>query len=108
MRVQPPSIATITDHASTPATPVADLGNIYLKSLLWLTPTNPFGGTQAGTTIDYGFFGYNGPEGYTIYDPESTVDRLNATDWNSKISPSGSVTLPNGDTVQIPPTLSGE
>jgi hypothetical protein len=26
----------------TPAGPVSDLDNIYLESLLWLTPTDPF------------------------------------------------------------------
>ena len=54
-------------------------GDIYLDSLLWLTPSNPFNPSPNGvTTITYAF---GDPDTYGVHDPESTVDSLDATQW---------------------------
>jgi hypothetical protein len=53
--------------------------NIYLDALLWLTPTNPFGTANGGTTTISYSFGAAG--GHQLYDPESSVDLLQATNW---------------------------
>ncbi|MDF2970555.1 MAG: Peptidase serralysin [Microvirga sp.] len=86
--------------ASSPTT----FGNIYLDALLWLTPTNPFGSTRS-TTIDFSF-GSGGE--YKLVDPESTVDLLDAKEWNSALGPESSVTLLNGDVIAIPNGWTGE
>ncbi|MDF3062845.1 MAG: hypothetical protein K0S06_2954 [Microvirga sp.] len=83
--------------AATSATPVASLENDYLQSLLWLTPSNPFG-TAESTTISFAF---GGARSYTIDDPESTVDRLRATGWNTGSIASADTFLPNGDRVAV-------
>lgn len=92
----------------TPAGPVSDLDNIYLESLLWLTPTNPFVGSDSSPRTALTFsFGDAGA--YVIYDPEpGSVDYLAATNWNSTVGPSASpVTLPNGDKIALG-SLTGE
>ena len=101
MKVRAPAISDANNSkASSPTT----FGNIYLDALLWLTPTNPFGSTRS-TTIDFSF----GSEGdYTLVDPESTVDFLEATDWNSALGPESSITLLNGDVIAIPNGWTGE
>ncbi|GJE35493.1 M10 family metallopeptidase [Methylobacterium oxalidis] len=53
----------------------------YLDALLWLTPTNPFPVSRTGQTVVTYAFG--GPGTYAVYDPESTVDRITATAWQS-------------------------
>src|SRR3712207_3110950 len=60
----------------------ASTSNVYLDSLLWLTPSNPFpvvtvDGT-ARTQVSY-FFGGAGQ--YEIKDASSSVDRLTAAPW---------------------------
>src|SRR5215204_6041623 len=101
MKARAPS----TDSTSKgQAPPVTSFGNIYLDALLWLTPTNPFGTTKS-TTVDFSF----GSEGdYTLVDPESIVDLLEAKDWNSALGPESSVTLLNGDVIAIPNGWTGE
>ena len=92
----------------TPAGPVSDLDNIYLESLLWLTPTNPFVNSDLSPRTALTFsFGDAGA--YVIYDPEpGSVDHLTATNWNSTVGPSASpVTLPNGDKIALG-SLTGE
>ena len=97
--------APFTDSTSKgQASPGTSFGNIYLDALLWLTPTNPFGSARS-TTIDFSF----GSEGdYTLVDPESTVDLLEATEWNSSLGPESSVALLNGDVIAIPNGWTGE
>ncbi|MCP8939821.1 M10 family metallopeptidase C-terminal domain-containing protein [Alsobacter sp. SYSU M60028] len=74
-------------------------GNIYLDSLLWLTPTNPWG-TTASTPVSFAF---GGPGDYHIVDPEpGSQDTLTATAWSASRGPQGtSWTLPNGDVVAL-------
>lgn len=56
-------------------------GNIYLDSLLWLTPSNPFHPSPEGvTTITYAF---GDPTTYGVHDPGSTVDSVAATQWTA-------------------------
>jgi len=86
------------------ATTVTSLGNIYLQSLLWLTPDNPFG-AGASTSVTYSF---GRAQPYTIHDPESSVDSLQATSWNTALSAPTSLALPNGDVVTIPKGLNAE
>jgi serralysin len=96
MRKQLQSNTAKLSSTST-TTPVADLDNIYLESLLWLTPTNPFlnpDGTPKDITYVFG-----APGNYTIHDPESTVDKLQATTWNTTFAAPPAVTLPNGDSI---------
>ena len=66
--------------------------------------TNPFG-TSKSTTIDFSF---GSQDGYKLYDPESTVDFLNSTNWNPSLGPQGSVRLLNGDVISIPKGWTGE
>src|SRR5215218_7491369 len=88
-----PPFGTVKLSSATSATPIADLDNIYLESLLWLTPTNPFldpNGTPKDIT-----FAFGAPGSYTIQDPESTVDKLQATAWKTSLAAPAAVTLPN-------------
>jgi serralysin len=59
------------------------VANVYLDALLWLTPTIPiqFPVNSAGQTVVTYAFG--GPGSYAVYDPESTVDKVTATAWQS-------------------------
>ncbi len=98
------ALATTNEVNGQASATSTSFGNIYLNALLWLTPTNPFGTTN-GTTIDFSF---GSAGGYTIYDPESSVDFLNATNWNSALGPQGSVTLLNADVIAIPNGWAGE
>lgn len=57
------------------------MANVYLDALLWLTPTNPFPVNRAGQTVVTYAFGSSGS--YAVYDPESSVDKVAATAWQS-------------------------
>ncbi|WP_336490947.1 M10 family metallopeptidase [Methylobacterium nigriterrae] len=59
------------------------MANVYLDALLWLTPTRPsfLPVNNAGQTVVTYAFG--GPGTCAVYDPESTVDRVTATAWQS-------------------------
>ena len=46
---------TVKLSSTLSPTPVADLDNIYLESLLWLTPTNPFLSPNGTTNITFAF-----------------------------------------------------
>ena len=85
-------------------TPVSDLDNIYLQSLLWLTPINPFG-SATNTTITFAF---GDAKTYSINDPESTVDSLKATNWNTALTAPTTVVLPNNDSIAVPSGLTAE
>jgi serralysin len=90
-----------TQTAATSSSSVSPLDSIYVKSLLWLTPSNPFGDTNL--TFAFGSArGGTDPQGrYALYSPESTVDSLAATNWNTGIGPQAtSVRLPNGDVIE--------
>jgi serralysin len=59
--------------------------NPYLDALLWLTPSNPFqDSTSSGsrpTTITYAFGAAD--TDYKVYDPESDVDLVHTTAWQT-------------------------
>ena len=46
---------TVKLSSTSSPTPVADLDNIYLESLLWLTPTNPFLDPNGTTNVTFAF-----------------------------------------------------
>src|SRR3954471_13769469 len=62
-------------------------GNPYVDGLLWLTPYNAFVENAAPwdssqpTVITYAFGAENTT--YPVYDPESTVDQVTTTAWQS-------------------------
>ena len=62
---------TVKLSSATSATPIADLDNIYLESLLWLTPTNPFLGPNGTTNVTFAF---GEADTYRIDDPQSRFD----------------------------------
>ena len=96
--------ASVGDLRMGGATTVGSLANIYLQSLLWLTPDNPFA-AGASTSLSYSF----GPaKWYAINDPESSVDRLLATSWNAALLAPATVPLPNGDTIAVPHGVNAE
>jgi serralysin len=65
--------------------------NIYLKSLLWLTPSNPFGADASGITkINVAFARQNKYYG-----------AIKARAWSSENGPTAPVTLMNGDVIQF-------
>ncbi|MDI9846793.1 M10 family metallopeptidase C-terminal domain-containing protein [Rhodoblastus sp. 17X3] len=59
--------------------------NVYLNALLWLTPVNPFkiDPISGETILTYSFVG---PGTYAVFDPESTYDRVAATNWQTSAS----------------------
>ena len=70
---------TMPQASTTPV--IFPTGNIYLDSLLWLTPSNPFHPSPEGvTTITYAF---GDPTTYGVHDPGSTVDSVAATQWTA-------------------------
>ncbi len=96
---------TVKLSSATSTTPIADLDNIYLESLLWLTPTNPFLDPNGTTNVTFAF---GGSDTYIIHDPESMVDTLPSTSWNTSFVAPTNVTLPNGDRIALPSGLTGE
>src|SRR4051794_1341753 len=85
MHKQTLSLGDVEHSTSAPT-----YASTYLGPLLWLTPLtsaglNPFGGSPTTrTTIDFAF-GAAQPNPYTIFDPESSVDSLVATNWNKSL-----------------------
>jgi len=85
MRKQKLSLGGVEHSTSAPT-----YASTYLDPLLWLTPLtsaglNPFGGSPTTrTAIDFAF-GAAQPNPYTIFDPESSVDSLVATNWNKSL-----------------------
>ena len=73
-------------------------GNIYLDSLLWMTPSNPFTRRNGKTTISFAF---GGPGVYALLPDDETEPTLKTTSWNPRRGPSGPVTLLNGDVVKL-------
>ena len=59
---------------------ISDPSNIYMAPLLWLTPYNPFPVHGGQTVISYAF---GAPVTYVVNDPESTVNSVVATQWQS-------------------------
>ena len=53
-------------------------------------------------------FSFGSDGGYDLFDPESTVDHLDATDWDAKVGPQTSVHLLNGDVISNPWGWTGE
>ena len=96
---------TVKLSSATSTTPIADLDNIYLESLLWLTPTNPFLDPNGTTNVTFAF---GGSDTYIIDDPESMFDTLYSTAWNTSLTAPTNVTLPNGDRIAVPLGLTGE
>ena len=72
-------------------------GNIYLNSLLWLTPKNPFKVVNDKTNITFAF---GGAGSYDVRDPSMT-GYLTTVKWDDKLGPQNDVTLDNGDVIKI-------